>query len=74
MNSHAAGQIELRKEYRKWVNRFWEKSTELAQLVTEEFPDPDDAAARPTRYHVDAMRDLALRMGELVEGHDDRAN
>lgn len=66
----AAGQIELRKEYRRWVNRFWENNTVLAQVVSEEFPNPDDAEARPTRYHVDAMRDLALRMGELVEGYD----
>lgn len=65
-----AGQIELGKEYRKWVNRFWEKNTELAQVVVEDFPDPDDAKARPTRYDVDSMRDLALRMGELVEGHE----
>lgn len=66
----AAGQIELRKEFRRWVNQFWEKNTRLAQVVSEEFPDPDSLDENPTRYHVDAMRDLALRMGELVEGYD----
>ena len=68
------GQVELRKEYRRWVERFWEKSTRLAQIVTEDFPDPDDVEARPTRYQVDAMRDLALRIGELSEGYDAGAN
>lgn len=66
----AAGQIELRKEYRKWVSRFWENNAALAQIVVEDFPDPDEVEARPTRYDVDAMRDLALRMGELVEGRE----
>jgi len=70
----AARQIELKRVYREWVGRFWEGSTTLSQIVLEEFPDPDDAEAEVTRYDVDAMRDLALRVGALVEGHDDRAN
>lgn len=56
------------------MDSFWEKSASLAQIVTEDFPDPEDVEARPTRYHVDAMRDLALRVGELVEGYDAGAN
>ena len=71
---NTVGLVELRKEYRKWVGRFWEKSTRLAQIVTEDFPDPDDLAARPTRGQVDAMRDLALRIAELSEGYDAGAN
>lgn len=66
----AARLIELRRAYREWVVRFWECSTALSQIVVEEFPDPEDGEATPTRYDVDAMRDLALRMGALVEGYD----
>ena len=66
----AAGQIELRKQYRAWSTRFWEKFATLAQIVVEDFPDAEDVEARPTRYDVDSMRDLALRMGELVEGRE----
>lgn len=66
----AARRIELRRAYREWVVRFWECSTALSQIVVEEFPDADDAEAEVTRYDVDAMRDLTLRVGALVEGYD----
>lgn len=70
----AARLIELRRAYREWVGRFWECSTALSQIVVEEFPDPDDGEAEVTRYDVDAMRDLALRVGALVEGYDARSD
>lgn len=66
----AARRIELRREYREWVRMFWERNTALAQIVVEEFPDADDAEAEVTRYDVDALRDLALRVGALVEGYE----
>lgn len=66
----AARRIELRREYREWVRMFWERNTALSQIVVEEFPDADDAEDEVTRYDVDAMRDLALRVGALVEGYE----
>lgn len=65
-----AAQVELRREYRKWVTAFWQSHTTLSQIVLEDFPDPDDPTAQPTRYQVDAMRDLALSEGALVTGYD----
>ena len=65
-----ATEIEMRREFKKWVKAFWENHTTLAQVVIEDFPDPDDPETRPTRYEVDAIRDLALREGALVEGYE----
>ena len=65
-----AAEIEVRREFRKWVEVFWKNHTTLSQVVIEDFPDPDDPEARPTRYNVDAIRDLALRQGALVEGYE----
>lgn len=62
--------IELRREYRRWSDSFWVNQTALAQIVTEEFPDVDDVSVLPTRYQIDTMRDLALRVGALVEGYE----
>ncbi len=61
---------ELLRQYAAAVERFWDVHTTLSQVVIEDFPNPDDPAARPTRYHLDAMRDLALRAGALVEGYE----
>lgn len=69
MTTNAAA-IELRRAYRQWLARFWEGHTTLAQIVEEDFPDGEDPEARPTRYEVDAMRDLAQRMSELVAGRE----
>lgn len=66
----SAAWIELRREYKKWLDKFWQNHTSLAQIVVEDFPDAEDVEVRPTRYDVDSMRDLALRMGELVEGRE----
>lgn len=61
---------ELRRQYAAAVKQFWEVHTTLSQVVMEDFPDPDDPEARPQRYHLDTIRDLALREGALVEGYE----
>ena len=55
--------------YRAAWGAFWSNLTALQQIVTEDFPDGDADGIAPTRYHVDALRDLAGRLGALVEGH-----
>lgn len=64
-----AKQIELRREYQKWLTMFLQAHTTLSQIVSEDFPDP---AAEVTQYHVDAMRDLAQNMNAMVAGYDQR--
>lgn len=71
MTSSAAA-IELRRAYKRWLEMFWEGHTTLAQIVTEDFPDAEDMEARPTRYEVDAMRDLAQSVAALVVGYEQR--
>lgn len=70
LTTQAAAEIALRCEYKKWVNEFWRIHTSLSQIIIEDFPDPDDAEARPTRYHVDAIRGLALQEGALTQGYE----
>ena len=55
--------------YRAAWGAFWQNVTALQQIVTEEFPDGDDEGIAPTRYQVDALRDLGGRIGALVEGY-----
>lgn len=55
--------------YRAAWSLFWGNMTALEQIVKEDFPDGDADEVAPTRYHVDALRDLAGRLGALVEGH-----
>lgn len=55
--------------YRFAWSLFWGNMTALEQIVAEEFPDGDAEGLAPTRYEVDALRDLAGRLGALVEGH-----
>jgi len=57
--------------YRQAWSRFWGNMTALEQIVTEDFPDGDAADIAPTRYQVDAVRDLAARVGALVEGYSE---
>jgi len=66
LETPAAQAIALRRAYRAAVYDFWGHNAALSQIVTEEFPDPDDEAAVVTRYHVDAMRDLVARMAALT--------
>lgn len=67
--SHAA-ELELRKRYREAYRRVLELQTTLVQIVSEDFPDPDAADCRPTRYQVDALNGLAASLSALVEGHE----
>lgn len=55
--------------YRAAWSLFWGNLTALQQIVTEEFPDGDAEGIAPTRYQVDALRDLGGRIGALVEGY-----
>jgi hypothetical protein len=65
-----AAQVELRRVYRVWYDQFRAVSRLLDRIVAEDFPNPDDEAAEPTRYDVDAMRDLAGQLGALVVGRE----
>ncbi len=55
--------------YRDVWSRFWGNVTALQQIVIEDFPDGDNEDCAPTRYQVDAIRDLGNRVGALVEGY-----
>jgi hypothetical protein len=55
--------------YRDVWAAFWGNVTALQQIVIEDFPDGDNEAIAPTRYQVDAIRDLGNRVGALVEGY-----
>jgi hypothetical protein len=56
--------------YRDVWAAFWGNVTALQQIVIEDFPDGDNEAIAPTRYQVDAIRDLGNRVGALVEGYN----
>lgn len=55
--------------YRAAWATFWGNVTALEQIVQEDFPDGDGRGIAPTRYQVDAIRDLGNRVGALVEGY-----
>ena len=55
--------------YRAAMSAFWGNMTALERIVTEDFPDAIDGTTAPTRYQVDAIRDLGNRVGALVEGY-----
>ena len=55
--------------YRAAWATFWGNMTALEQIVEEDFPDGANEAIAPTRYQVDAIRDLGNRVGALVEGY-----
>ena len=56
--------------YRDVWSTFWGNVTALQQIVIEDFPDgAPGVAITPTRYQVDAVRDLGQRVGALVEGY-----
>ena len=55
--------------YRDVWAMFWGNMTALEQIVEEDFPDGANEAIAPTRYQVDAIRDLGNRVGALVEGY-----
>jgi hypothetical protein len=64
-----ARQLANVEAYRAVWLAFWENVTTLEQIVMEDFPDGADVTIEPTRYQVDAMRDLGNRVGALVEGY-----
>ena len=55
--------------YRAVWSMFWGNGTALQQIVEEDFPDGAGDGIAPTRYQVDAIRDLGNRVGALVEGY-----
>ena len=55
--------------YRAVWSMFWGNVTALQQIVEEDFPDGAGDAIAPTRYQVDAVRDLGNRIGAWVEGY-----
>ena len=55
--------------YRAVWSMFWGNVTALSQIVEEDFPDGAGDGIAPTRYQVDAIRDLGNRVGALVEGY-----
>ena len=55
--------------YKAALSMFWGNMTALEQIVEEDFPDGANEAIAPTRYQVDAIRDLGNRVGALVEGY-----
>jgi len=61
----------LRREYwRAWFDVHG-ALTAITQVVTEDFPDPDDGDARPIqRYDLDMVRGLAGALSALVERYE----
>jgi hypothetical protein len=55
--------------YKAALSMFWGNMTALEQIVEEDFPDGANETIAPTRYQVDAIRDLGNRVGALVEGY-----
>jgi hypothetical protein len=55
--------------YKAALSAFWGNMTALEQIVEEDFPDGANETIAPTRYQVDAIRDLGNRVGALVEGY-----
>lgn len=72
MATIAANENERRRSYQQWVERFRHAHATLAQIVLEDFPDPNGQEMQPAPYDVDSMRDLALRMESLVWGYERR--
>ena len=68
----AARAAELRRRYRvAWYN-VQGQLTAIGQLVAEDFPAPDDAAAVVTRYDVDALGALVGQLDALMWGFERR--
>ena len=54
------------QQYREAYNAVWGYITELSQVVTEDFPDPNAANCEPTRYHIDMLRALAGELSAML--------
>ena len=55
--------------YRDVWAMFWGNMSALIEIVIDDFPDARRHGIEPTRYQVDALRDLGNRLGALVEGY-----
>lgn len=64
---NAEGQRQVAAEYRRERSRFFENEAALLQIVEEDFPG-EEAAEEVTRFHRDALRDLANRIEAMVAG------
>ena len=56
----------ITQQYREAYNAVWQRITELSQVVTEDYPNPDDANCEPTRYHIDTLRALAGELSAML--------
>ena len=63
-------QTELARRYQDAHNTVTAALTAIGQIVTEDFPAPEDGDARPTRGDVDMLRALAGELSALVEGYE----
>jgi hypothetical protein len=55
--------------YRAAWATFWANMATLGGIVTEDFPDGGKDGIVPTKYQVEAIKDLGNRLGALVEGY-----
>lgn len=61
---------ELRHRYRAAWYDVHGLLTTIEQIITEDYPQPDNADAQPTRYDLDLMARLKGELAALVEFHD----
>ncbi len=62
-------QTELARRYQDAHNTVTAALTAIGQIVEEDFPPPEDGAARPTRGDVDMLRALGSELSSLLEGY-----
>ena len=55
--------------YRAAWAAFWGNMAALGAIVAEDFPDGGKEGISPTRYQVEAVKDLGNRIGMLIEGY-----
>ena len=63
---------ELRRRYREAYYACFGSLTAIEQIVTEDFPAPEDSDARPSRGDVDMLRALGNELSALLEGYRDK--
>lgn len=66
----AVGTVANAEAYRQAWRLFWASLDELEAIVRGDFPNAEAAGVAPTRYQVDALRDLGNRLAALVEGYE----
>lgn len=55
--------------YRAAWATFWANMATLGDIVTGDFPDGGKDGIAPTRYQVEAVKDLGSRIRMLIEGY-----